>query len=227
MSSDDKYSKFYNQTKLAVYPSEFLIRALLGHYPNHSVDKKSLSGGNALDLGCGDGRNFKLLADLGLNLYGLEITQEICDTIQSRMKDAGLNVSVLCGRNDCIPFENQFFDLIVASSSCYYMNEGDKFEKHVSEIARVMKPGGTFICTLPMPTTFIMKNATDLGEGHMRIKEDPYGVRVGSILKKFDSETEIEAYLGKEFDNIAIGKQQDDWWGEAVHLWVVSCKKRV
>ena len=37
----------------------------------------------------------------------------------------------------------------------------------------MLKPGGTFIFSAPMGTSYILRGARDLGEGHMKIVNDP------------------------------------------------------
>ena len=51
----------------------------------------------------------------------------------------------------------------------------------------------------PIATSYIFQGAVDLGAGHMEIRMDPYGVRNGSVLKKFDDEREIESTFGRWF----------------------------
>jgi SAM-dependent methyltransferase len=184
--SDDNYSDYYRQQCLKVYPSEFVIRAFLGAYPRHRIERAALAGKKALDLGFGDGRNLPLLADLGMAVHGIEVTQSICDLVTGRMAEVGVRFEARVGRNSHIPYDDATFDVVLASSSCYYMDPGKTYADNVAEIARVIKPGGLFVHSLPMPTTFIMDGAKDLGDGHMEITQDPYGVRVGAILKKFD-----------------------------------------
>jgi len=70
-----------------------------------------------------------------------------------------------------------------------------------------------------------MDEAIDTGNGHMKITQDPYGVRVGAILKKYDTSFEIEHDLSPMFKNISIGSCKDDFWGSHVHLWFVVCEK--
>ncbi|MCU7842307.1 MAG: class I SAM-dependent methyltransferase [Candidatus Thiodiazotropha sp. (ex Monitilora ramsayi)] len=223
---DSKYSDYYKSNSLKVYPSEFVVRAFLGSYPKHKLDKEQIVGKSILDLGFGDGRNMQLFHNLGMDVYGIEITQEICDVVSSRLEADGVNVETRVGRNAQIPYESESFDYVLASSSCYYMDPGKKYGDNVQEIARVLKPGGVFIHSVPMPTTFIMKNSIDRGEGHMEITEDPYGVRVGYILKKFDDEDEIRESLDPYFYDIRIGSCRDDFWGDSVHLWLVVCTKK-
>ncbi len=223
--SDDNYSDYYRKQQIKVYPSEFVIRAFLGRYPRHEIDHNKLPGKKILDLGFGDGRNLPLFSDLGMDVHGIEVTQAICDLVVQRMASMGVSLNARVGRNQHIPYEDDYFDYIVASSSCYYIDPGQKYSDNLNEISRVIKPGGLFIHSLPMPSTFIMDGAVDLGDGHMKITQDPYGVRVGAILKKFDNPEEIEQSLSPHFTDIRIGSCCDDYWGDKVHLWLVVCRK--
>jgi ubiquinone/menaquinone biosynthesis C-methylase UbiE len=225
--NDTNYSSYYrNQNVIKVYPTEFVIRSFLGKYPRHRMDKAQLKGQTILDLGFGDGRNMPLFADLGMTIHGVEVTPEICTQITERMAGYGITIEARAGRNALIPYPDAYFDNILACNSCYYIDAGQTYTDNLTEIARVIKPGGTFVHSLPMGTTFIMDGAKDLGDGHMEITQDPYGVRVGAILKKFDNEEQIRSALEPWFTDIRIGSCLDDYWGDKVHLWFVVCKRK-
>src|SRR5580698_7002020 len=98
------YDAFYRKRAATkVYPVEFVVRAFLGTYPRLKTDAATLRG-KVLDLGFGDGRNVPLLSDLGLQVHGVEITQEICDRAVVRMKDLGVAFQTSVGRNASLPF---------------------------------------------------------------------------------------------------------------------------
>jgi SAM-dependent methyltransferase len=223
---NDSYGAFY-QTRNPehVYPVEFVVRAFLGNYPRHKTDKTSYPGKRVLDLGFGDGRNMPLLRNLGMQVFGVEISQEICDLTERRMKGLGIDVDLKVGRNHELPFSNDFFDTVLACHACYYIDPGTCFADNLREIARILKHGGSFVFSAPIGTSYIMRGATDLGGGHMEITHDPYGVRNGYVLKKFDTEAEIRSTLSPMFTDFEIGSCRNDFWGIDEHVWAVVCSK--
>jgi SAM-dependent methyltransferase len=221
-----RYDVFYrDRDPLHVYPVEFVVRAFLGHYPRHRANVGSYSNKRVLDLGFGDGRNMPLLSNLGMRVFGVEISQEICDLTQARMRRLGCDVQTRVGHNCSIPYNDEFFDAVLACHACYYVNSGTRFSDNVAEIARVLKPGGSFVFSVPIGTSYIMRDAKDLGDGHMEIANDPYCVRNGSILKRFDHAADIEAEFSPTFKDFAIGSCRNDFWGIEEHVWIVVCCK--
>src|SRR5262245_47931667 len=110
------YGSFYRERDPAnVYPVEFVVRALLGNYPRLKSDKSIYLGKYVLDLGFGDGRNMPLLHNLGMRVFGVEISQDICDLTRARMRRFGIDVTTRVGRNNAIPFESAFFDTVLRS----------------------------------------------------------------------------------------------------------------
>jgi SAM-dependent methyltransferase len=220
------YDAFYRERDPAhVYPVEFVVRALLGNYPRHQTRGLTYIGKRVLDLGFGDGRNMPLLHQLGMVVHGVEISQKICDRTGARMKRLGIDATLKVGHNREIPFDDAFFDVLVACHSCYYVETGTRFDDNLREIARILKPRATFIFSAPMNTSYILQGAHDLGDGHMQIRHDPYGVRVGAILKTFASEAEIADSLSPLFMGTTIGSCRNDFWGIEEHVWIAVCHR--
>jgi SAM-dependent methyltransferase len=225
-SIGEKYDAFYGARDAAkIYPVEFVVRALLGAYPRLKPDRSEYSGRRVLDLGFGDGRNMPLLCDQGMEVYGVEITEEICRAGETRLAALGYSVKARVGRNAAIPFGDGYFDHILACHSCYYVDEGQEFSANVAEIARTHKPGGRFILSAPCADSYIMAGATDLGDGHMRIANDPYGVRNGCILKSFASADDLAAALQPHYRDIQVGAARNDWWGIEERVFIASCRR--
>ena len=221
-----KYDAFYKARDSAhVYPVEFVVRAFLGTYPLLKPDTSLYPGRRVLDLGFGDGRNMPLLANLGMEVHGVEITQEICRRGVERLAALGHKVEARVGRNHQIPYADAFFDHVLACHACYYVDPGTVFADNLKEIARVLKPGGRFIFSAPVSTSYIMRGAQDIGGGHMRIANDPYGVRNGYVMRKFDTAGEIARALAPLFGNVRTGSARNDWWGIDEQVWITVCER--
>lgn len=96
-----------------------------------------------LDLGCGYGR-FTLRAGKTIGskgLHGVEIVDEKIDKARER------GIDVRKGDlNQKLPFQNESFDVIIASHIIEHLDNTDTF---VKEIYRVLKPGGYLIIATP------------------------------------------------------------------------------
>jgi len=223
---EGSYSRYYRKADpFHVYPVEFVVRAFLGSYPYLQAEPHAYTGKRALDLGFGDGRNMPLLHNLGMSVAGIEITDEICAAARQRMARLGIDIDARRGRNCEIPFEDQAFDVVLACHACYYIDPGTQFSDNLAEIARVTKHGGRFVFSAPMATSYILDRAVDLGGGHMKIANDPYGLREGYVLKKFTDEDDIKRTLAPFFEDAAIGCCRNNFWGIEEHVWTVVCRR--
>jgi SAM-dependent methyltransferase len=223
----EHYADFYSQRNpQKVYPVEFVVRTLLGTYPNLKLDRSVFRGAKILDLGFGDGRNMPLLHDLGFEIYGVEISEEICRLTQTRMERLGVPTRLETGSNSHIPFGDEAFDFILACHACYYVSPGESFAENLLEIARVLRPGGRFIFSLAKTDTYVLDNADSLGNGHFRITHDPRGLRDGGVFRAFESRQEIVDELGTYFDDFALGLCENDFYGTYEKVWIGTCLKK-
>ncbi|WP_295442941.1 class I SAM-dependent methyltransferase [uncultured Thiodictyon sp.] len=226
-SLESHYTAFWlKRLGVHFYPSEFLVRTFLSqNCPNLKI-KHDYESKNVLDLGCGDGRNMGLLANLGMNIYGTEITQEICEAVTLRMEKFGIKADIRMGRNSSLPFKDQLFDYVVASASVYYVDSGTTFEDNMREIQRVLKPGGHIVFSMVHPDSYILIGAETLADSHFRITNDPLGLRNGYVFKVFQARSNITDYFSKSFLEISIGYTSDDYYGLKQDLWLLVAKKR-
>ncbi len=109
-----------------------------------------LSGtsGRALDLGCGTGSMAAHLATLGFSVWALDPSLG-CTELTRRMADArGLSrqVRVVAARGEDLPLPDKYFDVAMCGEVLEHV-ENDR--RAVGEIARVLRPGGAFIVTVP------------------------------------------------------------------------------
>ena len=100
-----------------------------------------------LDLGCGLGRHSVLFANCGFKVTAMDLSDEALDHLKKLRREQGLNIA--CRKADMMdmPFSDDAFDCVFAMHSAGHCDtEGMK--KVLSEIRRVLKPGGTVFMTL-------------------------------------------------------------------------------
>ena len=228
------YSQFHIKNKSKhLYPTEWVIRTMLGNYPELYLDKSNYAAGKILDLGFGDCRNMQLLANCGLDIYGVEITDDIVNMATETMNELQIPATLKVGTNSKIPFEDNYFDYLLASSSCYYVDADSSFTDNLFEIFRVIKPGGYFIANFPafspvstVPESFILEKCDFTHDNHVIIRNDIYGIRNGYKFKAFKNAEELKNTLEDKFDNISIGYTLDNYYGVQINTFILSCRKR-
>lgn len=100
-----------------------------------------------LEAGCGLGRWVVPLADLGFEVYGLEIYQEALNVINKNYKS--LNLKLVQGDVLEIPFENDTFDVVISLGVLEHFENRETQNKAIAEHKRVMKDDGIFLVTVP------------------------------------------------------------------------------
>jgi len=94
---------------------------------------------DCIDLGCGGGRHCEKLEALTKSrVVGLDIQQKMLDYAKEHH---GSRTEFILGDMLSLPFLDASFDKVV--SNCAFTNIADK-KKGLSEIKRILKPGGQF-----------------------------------------------------------------------------------
>ncbi len=91
-----------------------------------------------LDIGCGTGNYTTKLADLGVQLIGVDPSELMLE--QARNKNE--NLQWLQGTAEQIPLANNAVDGVVATLTIHHWKDVDKA---FSELARIMKPGARMV----------------------------------------------------------------------------------
>jgi SAM-dependent methyltransferase len=99
--------------------------------------------GDVLDLGCGDGR---LTAELsfGRSLTGADVSGVALERARRRL---GPEVSLVrVSPDEPLPFDDVSFDLVLCAETIEHVRD---VQLIVSEVRRVLRPGGVFAVTTP------------------------------------------------------------------------------
>ena len=131
-----------------------------------------------LDIGCGEGRHsLGLYVDKEINAVGMDLSLKDMKTAKSRIKDFSIseNNKSSCvfgaGNIHSLPFEDNLFDAVICSEVLEHL---DSLESAVSEIVRVLKPGGVLAVSVPryLPELICWKLSPGYSktpDGHVRI----------------------------------------------------------
>lgn len=130
----ESYSR-WRSTKLGQITDrleERLILELLG----------DVEGLDVLDVGCGDGALAAALSRRGGRVTGLDPDPRMLDAARTRAKAESLDLNLVPGRAEALPFADETFDYVVAVTVLCFIPQADKA---IAEMARVLRPGGRLV----------------------------------------------------------------------------------
>ena len=134
-----------------------LLGFLGAHVPflrNRAVDSamgiRYLEGGRLLDIGCGVGQFLGTVVSLGWNATGIDTDERVVESCRQRGLDARV------GTLEEQRFPDEHFDVVTMR---HVIEHVPKPEGLLTEIARILKPGGRLVITTP--------NAASLGHAKL------------------------------------------------------------
>jgi len=117
------------------YPSDF--RGMLPRFED-ALREHIPAGSRVLDAGCGSGRVFKYALADGCSVVGVDVGVELAEN-----GNVGARVR---GDIQRLPFAGSSFDAVLASHVMEHLMQPDEA---LTEIARVLRPGGRFLLLTP------------------------------------------------------------------------------
>ena len=144
-----------------------------------NIDRLGLRPGDKLlDLVCGEGRHsISAFLEGDIQVVGLDLSAKDLATAKGRLADFNIDADKIdhClfiqGSGFTLPFADHTFDQVICSEVLEHIVE---YEKVLSEIKRVLKPGGVFAVSVPryFPEWVCLKLSDAYHEvegGHVRI----------------------------------------------------------
>jgi len=110
-----------------------------------------IPGMRILDAGCGFGRNLVYFLREGYDVYGvdhdlqsIEECQRLSKLLAPRRPLSRFKVETL----EALHFPEAFFDIVISSAVLHFARDDKHFNQMLSELWRVLKPGGILFCRL-------------------------------------------------------------------------------
>lgn len=113
---------------------------------------------SVLDVGFGAGRHIVYLAKMGYSTYGIDISQRGLDCTHRWLSDEGLAADLRLADMTSLPFDDGFFGAALSIGVITHAPL-EEVRRALAEMARVLRPGGLFLCT------FISTESSLLGKG--------------------------------------------------------------
>ncbi len=148
------------------------------------------SGSSVLEIGCGNGANLQALEELGLEVWGVDLSVEALEAsvpLRRASREAPVTATDL-------PFFDGEFDA-VCDVQCFQHLAQEELPYAYKEAARVLKPSGRFFELF-------------LGQGQERYPDLSF------------SEFDIELIFAAGFSKLRTGGAQHGWWPEEPVVYV-------
>ncbi|HSK66728.1 MAG TPA: class I SAM-dependent methyltransferase [Anaerolineales bacterium] len=112
------------------------------NYLPRLVDFDSYRGKTLLEIGCGAGVDLVRFARAGAIVTGVDLSKTAIDLARQNISQNGLDASLQIMNGEALHFDDDSFDVVYAHGVLQYTADTAKM---VSEIHRVLRPGGEAI----------------------------------------------------------------------------------
>lgn len=114
----------------------------------HDFEKRAglLKGRKTLELGFGNGLHIPPFARAGAEMHGLEVNRTLLAIGVENMQLRGIEADLRLYDGTHMPYEDAYFDYVFSTSVLEHVSD---LSAVLSEIARVLKPGGAAYLSFP------------------------------------------------------------------------------
>lgn len=213
---DKLYSRRIGHAK---YPTEMLIRFINSKFPYNK--RKNCK---VLDFGFGTGRHLIYLSEEGFDTYGIEYSPNGARIAREWLRKKKLNASLVIGSCRDIPFKNEQFDALIDVACIQHNTYGD-IKKIISDVYRILKPGGYVFSYLNNRYDSLFKESARLNGGTRVLSGKTEKVDTPTIIYFMSKKDILRLY--SSFSKINIEKEEWTYRGleKKVSHWVVSAQK--
>jgi ubiquinone/menaquinone biosynthesis C-methylase UbiE len=160
-------------------------------YPIKYADKVVEPGQTVLEAGCGAGRVYFDYKSKGVNIKGIEYSQNAVNNILKKDPSA----EVIQGSVTEMPYDDNSFDVVLAFGLYHNIEDEMQLQKSFDETFRVLKPGGKLVASVRFDSfenNLIEKIVKKRGKGKAFDKFHRWHFNLKDMKKFFNGKLEIE-----------------------------------
>lgn len=170
---------FVDFTGERLVPGKVDLELEVEHVNRYIFASDFVKNKKVLDAACGTGYGSALLAENADEVFGVDISEEAIAYAKSNYAASNVNFSV--ANIEKLPFENDFFDVVVSFETIEHVDTQQQ-EKFLSEVKRVLKDGGILVISTPNRDVYKSR-----GENHFHVAELSLAEFKNLLEKKFKS----------------------------------------
>ena len=162
-----------------------------------TLKEKMWMGAKILDVGCGTGVLYSLLAKEGYDVYGFDISEKEIKRAKTLYEEGGLRNCISIADAENLPFGNESFDVIFCHAVFHHI---ENVEKALTEFRRCLKKDGKLILIEPSKKNPLkwafckLKGPIPLLDIRSPYEREFYPKEIMNFLKKKFNKIEIEPY---------------------------------
>jgi len=221
--SDEQWETF-NRNKAKAnfprWPNEVMVKLTFGSYLKNRISLDEHS--NVLDVGCGFGNNLMPFLERGCNCFGTEVTRDMAAQTQSIISTRGFSADIRYGKNNALPFQESFFDLVLSINVLHYEGAEDAVGAALAEYKRVLRDSGRLVLITVGPSHTIIERSAVRGPHIYEIQN--YDFRDGVLFYCFNSLKYMEHVLGGFFTEVETGRVTESLMTLNLDFFVAACK---
>lgn len=213
----------YNKQKhIRHFPIEYMLRSTLS--PNYFKNSTNMKKGDKiLDIGCLYINNLLPFYDRELDLYGVEVSEDGVNIARECASSQEVSANIQLGTNSNLPFESDFFDIVLSLNTIHYEENTESVLSGLSEISRVLKKGGNLIISTAGQEHDIVKNAMKVTDNNYIVQKTDF--RDGERFSFFEDEDDFKSYLSKIFTEVEIAIVTERYPKSNLQFYVAKCIK--